>query len=109
MVDHKLRDEYFDKINSEVNKFDKDKNYFYNFVNEQVQESFQEAFQERLRNIYEKSSEAHSLEKRRMFLRLKKWYFRERIFTYGMAKANQEQAQLAALPFRQPHCHEKWD
>lgn len=44
MVDHKLRDEYFDKINSEVNKFDKDKNYFYNFVNEQVQESFQEAF-----------------------------------------------------------------
>lgn len=37
---------------------------------------------EKLNRIYEKSKEAHSLEKRRMYLNFKKFLFHSRIMTY---------------------------
>jgi hypothetical protein len=40
----------------------------------------------RLDHIFKKSAEAHNLEKRRMFIRLKKFYFKERILEYGADK-----------------------
>jgi hypothetical protein len=41
------------------------------------------AYLEKLNSVYNKSQEAHSLEKRRMFIKFKKFLFQSRILTYA--------------------------
>jgi len=53
----------------------------------------------RLNGIYDKSKEAHSLEKRRLFVRLKKYYFKERILQYGSESMDRMLKQSQSLPF----------
>jgi len=55
---------------------------FYDLVNHKVQGIFEKAYIERLGNVYEKSKEAQSLEKRRMFIRFKKFLMQSRILAY---------------------------
>jgi hypothetical protein len=47
-----------------------------------VQDVFKKAYIDRLRAIYQKSEEAHGLEKRRMLIRLKKFLMHNRIISY---------------------------
>ena len=63
----------------------------------------------RLNVIFEKSEEAHSLEKRRMFLRLKKFYFKERILQYGTENIELAVKQSQSMPYQAMHLTEKWD
>jgi superfamily I DNA and RNA helicase len=109
MHDEKLREGYYAKIQSEIEKFDKDENFFYDTVNKNVNDTFFEAFMSRLQDVYKKSEEAHSIDKRRMFLRLKKWYFRERILQYGTERLDQIDKQIESMPWKQIHLSEKWD
>jgi hypothetical protein len=62
-----------------------------------------------LNDIYDKSKEAHSLDKRRLFVRLKKYYFKERILQYGTETMDRLVKQSQSLPFQQMHLTEKWD
>ncbi len=43
---------------------------------------FKSAYIDRLKNVYDKSKEAHDLEKRRMFIRLKKFLTHSRVVEY---------------------------
>ena len=52
-------------------------------MNDKIQQIFETAYVNRLSHIYEKSKEAHGLEKRRMFIRLKKYLFESRILNYA--------------------------
>ena len=51
-------------------------------MNKQISEVFEDAYLKRLNHVFEKSKEAHSLEKRRMFIRLKKFLFKSRLLTF---------------------------
>jgi hypothetical protein len=62
-----------------------------------------------LSTIYEKSKEVHALEKRRMYIRFKKFLFSSRILTYQNEEFDRIYKQLDALPFKQKHLTEKWD
>jgi hypothetical protein len=83
MTDKKIRGAYSEKVNEVLAKLQTDKQEFDAKVESQINEIFQAAFIDRLGTVFEKSKEAHSLEKRRMFLRIKKFYFKSRIFTYA--------------------------
>ena len=81
VTDKKLRHWYFDGINQELLKME-DKKGFYSIVNEKIHKIFENAYFERLNLIYEKSKEAQSLEKRRMFIKMKKFLIKSRIMGY---------------------------
>ena len=82
---------------------------FVDTVNTKVKKIFEDAFFDRLNMIYEKSVEAQSLEKRRLFIRLKKFLIKNRII--GFAKQNNERImkQINAMPFKEVHQTEPWD
>ena len=51
-------------------------------VNKMTNEAFEMAYLERLNMVHEKSKEAQSLDKRRMFIRFKKFLMKSRILSY---------------------------
>ena len=80
-TDSKLRKAYFEKIDKEVKRFE-DSQHFYNFVNRHINQVFEKAYLERLNSIYQKSRDAQNLEKRRMFIRFKKFLMQSRLLTF---------------------------
>ena len=61
-----------------------DKQVFYEKINEKISQIFENAYFNRLATIYDKSKEAHSLQKRRFIIRLKKFLMKNRLLTYYM-------------------------
>ena len=80
--DHKLRERYFDEVADELAKIRGDKKVFYEHVNKKIQSIFEQSYLRRLDSIYEKCTQAQDLEKRRMFLRLKKFLVRSRVLQF---------------------------
>jgi len=78
-------------------------------VNSKIQAIFELAYLEKLNTVYTKSQEAHSLEKRRMFIKFKKFLFQSRILTYAHEETDRLFAQLSNMPVKEPHLKEKWD
>ena len=109
MTDEKLRQRYFEQIQNYVEALDKSDDAFYSQVNKNIQDVFQQAFFTRLDTIHRKSQDAHRLEKRRMLIRLKKFYFKQRILQYNEERYQLSQKQASAMPFKQMHLTEKWD
>ena len=72
-------------------------------VNANIQKIFENAYLEKLGNIYDRSVEAHSLEKRRMFIRFKKFLFQSRILTYAHEEFDRLSAQAHAFQYKLPH------
>jgi len=60
-------------------------------VNKMTNEAFERAYLERLNMVYEKSKEAQSLDKRRMFIRFKKFLMKSRILSF----VNEETERLS--------------
>ena len=104
-----MRKRYHAEINAEIKKLEENPQAFYELVNQNVHSIFEAAYLERLNTIYEKSKEARSLQKRRMFIRLKKFLIKERLLTYHAEETSRLAAHVAALPFKQLHLTEKWD
>ncbi len=52
-------------------------------INGKIQKIFEDAYLEKLDLVYNKSKEAHGLEKRRMFIRFKQFLFKSRVLTYA--------------------------
>lgn len=65
-----------------MKKLEADDKAFYAKVNKKIQEIFEQAYLGRLNTIYEKSKEAHQLEKRRLLIRFKKFLISSRILTF---------------------------
>jgi len=86
-----------------------DKKGFYSIVNDKIHKIFEKAYFERLNMVYEKSKEAQSLEKRRMFIKMKKFLIKSRIMGYLTEETEKLTKQLEALPFKMIHMTEKWD
>lgn len=107
--DEKLRDRYYGNIKSEIQKLDENPTSFYKLINSQIQELFENAYLEKLNKVYEKSVEAHNLEKRRMYIKFKKFLFQSRILTYANEEADRVIKQLKSMPFKEIHLTEKWD
>jgi len=75
-----LRDSYFNQAREQISTLEKQPSQeFYKIVNGKIQEIFENAYLEKLQNIYNRSVEAQSLEKRRMFIKFKKFLFQSRI------------------------------
>jgi len=55
MCDQQLREEYFGKIEAELDKFRESDPYFYEHVNKYIHESFNDAYFNRLEHIFRKS------------------------------------------------------
>lgn len=56
--DKTLRRGYYDRVNTEVAKYEGDKKMFYDLVNKQISEVFEQAYIKRLGKVYDKSKEA---------------------------------------------------
>ena len=80
--DPKLRDKYFSQIREQITALESNTKEFYDLVNSQIQKIFQNAYLEKLQLVHDRSKEAHNLEKRRMFIRFKKFLFQSRILSY---------------------------
>jgi hypothetical protein len=106
--DKKLRKWYFDGINSELMKLE-DKKAFYSVVNSKIHKIFENAYFERLNLVYDKSKEAQSLEKRRMFIKMKKFLIKSRIMGYLSEETERLTTQLQSLPFKMIHLTENWE
>lgn len=74
-----------------------------------MKEIFEGAFINRLNDIHVKSQHAHNLEKRRLILRLKQYYFYHRIIEWGDDKQQQHREQILSQKFKHLHLNEKWD
>jgi hypothetical protein len=75
-------------------------------VNGKIQEVFENAYLEKLQNIFDRSVEAQSLEKRRMFIKFKKFLFQSRILTTVSQECDRLQKILANMPLKEPHMKE---
>lgn len=109
MTDTKLQKEYFASIDNELQRLDQDEHAFYDLVNRQVSETFENAYVNRLQKIYESSSQAHTLEKRRMFFEFKRFLFQARVLQNMDIEAEATLKQLKNYSFQQPHLTEQWD
>jgi len=78
-------------------------------VNKHIQQIFESAYLENLQNIYDRSKEAHDLEKRRMIINFKKFLYQSRVLTYQQDELDRQLLQLKNMPFKEPHLTEKWD
>ena len=78
-------------------------------LNKKISEVFESAYLSRLDKIYEKCTQAQNLEKRRMFIRLKKFLFQSRILTYQTQEFERLSSILENLPFKQMHLTEPWN
>ena len=105
--DGKLRTMYYQGIDRELKKLG-DENVFYDLINHKVQNIFEKAYVERLGKIYKKSQEAQSLEKRRMFIRFKKFLMQSRILAYLGEETDRLSKQTSALPYKAMHLTENW-
>jgi len=108
-TDKTLRRRYFESIDKEVKQLEQDPKAFYDLVNKNIHGIFEAAYLERLSNIHEKSKEAQALEKRRMFIRLKKFLLKSRLLVYLGEETDRLAARVQSLPFKQLHLTEKWD
>ena len=59
--------------------------------------------------MYDKSREAQTLERRRMFIRLKRFLFKTRCVTQGSESVEQQIKRLENYSYKFPHLSEKWD
>lgn len=110
LKDDKLRDSYFARASDHLAHLERSPNQeFYTLVNSKIQAIFEMAYLEKLNSVYTKSQEAHSLEKRRMFIKFKKFLFQSRILTYAHEETDRLFAQLSNMPLKEPHLKEKWD
>jgi hypothetical protein len=108
-TDKTLRRRYFESIEQEVQQLEQDPKAFYDVVNKNIHGIFEAAYLERLSNIHDKSKEAQALEKRRMFIRLKKFLLKSRLLVYVGEETDRLAARVQSLPFKQLHLTEKWD
>ncbi len=110
LKDDKLRDSYFARAEDHLAHLERSPNQeFYTLVNAKIQAIFETAYLEKLNAIYGKSLEAQGLEKRRMFIKFKKFLFQSRILTYAHEETDRLFAQLSNMPQREPHLKEQWD
>lgn len=108
--DDKLREGYFQKAKEHIDQLEYGSPAeFYKLVNANIQKIFEDAYLEKLNTIYQKSVEAHTLEKRRMFIRFKKFLFQSRILTYAHEECDRLFNQVKAFPYKLPHFNVKWD
>ena len=108
--DDKLRDSYFGQVRDHIATLEKSPSQeFYKLVNGKIQEIFENAYLEKLQNIFDRSVEAQSLEKRRMFIKFKKFLFQSRILTTVSQECDRLQKILANMPLKEPHMKEQWD
>lgn len=107
--DPKLRAWYRSQVDQEFKKLESSNTQLYELVNKQIQEIFEQSYLQRLGTIIHKSKEAHSLEKRRLFIQLKKFLLKKRLLTSVEEEAERLAAQVENLPFKQMHMEEKWD
>ena len=108
--DDKLRDSYFGQVRDHIATLEKSPSQeFYKLVNGKIQEIFENAYLEKLQNIFDRSVEAQSLEKRRMFIKFKKFLFQSRILTTVSHECDRLQKILVNMPLKEPHMKEQWD
>ena len=82
MSDEKMRNNYQHKVNEVLSNYEQNPDQFYEVVNGNIQNIFEQAYLKRLNTIVEKSAEAQQLEKRRMFIRLKKFLIKNRLLKF---------------------------
>jgi len=110
LKDDKLREGYFIQTRDYLENLEKSADAeFYKLVNTKIQYIFEQAYLEKLQTIFDRSSEAHNLEKRRMLIRFKKFLFQSRILTYAHEEFDRLLTTVSNLPFKQMHLTEQWD
>ena len=91
MCDKKLRSIYFNNVDSEVKKLkNMKKQKFQVKLDDCIKKVFENAYADRLKTMFDKSREAQNLERRRMFIRLKRFLFRSRCTTIGTESHKQQ-------------------
>ena len=88
VTDKTLRTQYFGEVQAELKKLEQEPKRLYDLVNQMTNEVFENAYLERLKMVYDKSKEARSLEKRRMFIRFKKFLMKSRVLSYLEAETS---------------------
>ena len=84
MTDEKLKEKYFLEIADEVARLRKmTKKRFQSEIDGCISNVYEQAYIKRLQTMFDKSKEAQSLERRRMFIRLKRFLFRSRCLVQG--------------------------
>lgn len=78
-------------------------------VNDNISDIFEKAYFDRLQQIQLKCHEAQQLEKRRFFLRIKKFLISNRLMQYHSDVIERLGTRLNNMPYKLPHLTEQWD
>lgn len=107
--DKKLRRNYYDKLDTELAALEADQDRFYELVNGNVAAIFEDAYLKRLQTIMDKSKEANGLDKRRMFLRLKKFLIKSRILQFQQHETEKATERIMNMPYKAMHIQQDFD
>ena len=77
-------------------------------VDESITKVFEDAYINRLQTMFDKSKEAQALERRRMFIRLKRFLFRSRCITNAGEAHEKQLARMENYAYKLPHLSEDW-
>ena len=78
-------------------------------VNKHIETIFENAYIEKLQQLFQKNKEIHDLEKRRMYLRFKKFLMSSRLITFYDDKLDKLFKRHTAMPYKEPHLSEQWE
>ena len=110
MSDPKLRSNYFEQVTKEVKKLKNGpQNRLQQKVDACIVQTFEKAYLQRLQTMFDKSKEARKLERRRMFIRLKRFLFKSRCVTDTREYSERQLQRLQNYSFKLPHASEQWD
>ena len=110
MTDEKLKEKYFLEIADEVGRLrGMSKKRFQTEVDACISNVYEQAYLNRLQTMFDKSKEAQSLERRRMFIRLKRFLFRSRCVVQGSESHEKQVERLQNYSYRLPHLTESWE
>ena len=109
MTDTKLRNKYFDNVYSELHKMETmSRDKLQKVIDNAIQQRFEQVYLTRLQTMYKKSKEAQTLERRRMYNRLKRYLFKSRCIQQGNESFEKQMERLKNYSYKLPHCTESW-
>jgi hypothetical protein len=101
-----LRERYHEKVTYELLKLEENEDKFYQLVNESIHNQFEDSYFDRLGKMTSASENANNLEKRRMFLRIKKLMITQRMMEFPEEYFNKLITRIENMPYKMPHLTE---
>ena len=98
--DTTFSDQYYEQVAERIADLNGDSSEYYDVINDAINAHFEDKLRERMDLMVEKNTEAHSILKRRMFIRMKKRLFESRVLSFTYKDFEKQLERVENMPHK---------